>query len=111
MANTFYRKLSANIGTSSTAIGSYAVGASTTTVVVGLTVCNRSGTTVAVDVVVNDVSNTEYYIVKAAPISAGGALVPIGGEQKVILATGDSIKVKSDSASSVDAILSIMEIT
>ena len=110
MANTFYRKLSANVGTTSTAVGSYTVGSSTTTVIVGLTVCNRSGATVAVDVTLNN-GSTDYYIVKNAPISAGGALVPVGGEQKVILTTGDSIKVKSDSASSVDAILSIMEIT
>ena len=110
MANTFYRKLSANVGTTSTAIGSYTVGSSTTAVVVGLTVCNRTGSTVAVDIVVNDGSN-DYYVVKSAPISAGGALVPVGGEQKIILSTGDSIKVKSDSASSVDAVLSLMEIT
>lgn len=110
MANTFYRKLSRNVGTSLTAIGSYSVGADTTTIVVGLTVCNTSGATVAVDIVVNDGAN-DYYVVKAAPISAGGALVPIGGEQKIVLNTNDSIKIKSDSASSVDAILSIMEIT
>jgi len=110
MANTFYRKLSANVGTSSTSIGGYTVGANTTSVVVGLTVCNRSGTTIAVDITLTN-GATDYFIVKGAPISAGGALVPIGGEQKIILATGDSIKVKSDSASSVDAILSIMEIT
>ncbi len=110
MANTFYRKLSANVGTSSTAIGSYTVGASTTTIVVGLTVCNVSGSTINVDVTLNN-GSTDYYLVKGAPISAGGALVPIGGEQKIVLATGDSIKVRSDSATSADAILSIMEIT
>ncbi len=110
MANTFYRKLSANVGTTSTAIGSYTVGASTTTIVVGLTVCNVSGSTINVDVTLNN-GSTDYYLVKGAPISAGGALVPIGGEQKIVLATGDSIKVKSDAATSADAILSIMEIT
>jgi hypothetical protein len=110
MANTFYRKLSRNVGTSATQIGSYSVGADTTTIVVGLTVCNTSGATVAVDITVNDGSN-DHYIVKAAPISAGGAIVPIGGEQKIVLNTNDSVKIKSDSASSVDAILSIMEIT
>jgi hypothetical protein len=110
MANTFYRKLSRNVGTSLTAIGGYTVAADTTAVIVGLTVCNTSGATVAVDITVNDGTN-EHYVVKAAPISAGGALVPIGGEQKIILAEGDSVKIKSDSASSLDAVLSIMEIT
>jgi hypothetical protein len=111
MANTFYRKLSANIGTTSTAVGGYTVGADTTTVVVGLSVCNRSGSTISVDIAINDATNTPYYIVKSAPISAGGSLVAVGGEQKLILTTGDNVKVTSDSASSVDAVLSIMEIT
>jgi len=110
MANTFYRKLSRNVGISLTAIGGYTVGADTTAVIVGLTVCNTSGATVAVDITLYNGAN-EHYIVKAAPISAGGALVPIGGEQKIILAEGDSVKIKSDSASSIDAVLSIMEIT
>jgi hypothetical protein len=110
MANTFYRKLSRNIGTSNVAVGSYTVGSSTTTVIVGLTVCNTSGATVSVDVTVNNGSD-DYYIVKGAPISAGGALVPVGGDQKIIMVAGDSLKVRSDSATSVDAILSIMEIT
>lgn len=110
MANTFYRKLSRNVGNTAVAVGSYTVSSNTKAVVVGLTVCNTSGSTVAVDITVNDGTN-DYYIVKGAPISAGGALVPIGGDQKIILATNDSIKVRSDSTSSVDAILSIMEIT
>lgn len=110
MANTFYRKLSRNVGTTITAIGSYTVPSGATAVIVGLTVCNTSGATVAVDITVNDGTH-DYYIVKAAPISAGGALVPIGGEQKIILAEADSVKIKSDAATSLDAVLSIMEIT
>jgi hypothetical protein len=38
-------------------------------------------------------------------------LVVVGGDQKIVLNTSDSIKVKSDTASSLDAIMSIMEIT
>ena len=110
MANTFYNKLSRNVGTSLTAVGGYTVGASNTAIVLGLTVCNVSGATISVDVTLND-GTSDHYIVKSAPVSAGGALVPIGGEQKIVLNDGDSIKVKSDSATSLDAILSIMEIS
>ena len=110
MANTFSRQISRNIGTTSTAVGGYTVPAATTSVVVGLTVCNTSGATIAVDITLNNGAN-DFYIVKGAPVSSGGALVPIGGDQKIVLETGDSIKVLSDSASSVDAILSIMETT
>jgi len=37
--------------------------------------------------------------------------VVVGGDQKVVLETNDSIKVKSDTATSVDAVMSILEIT
>lgn len=110
MANIFSRKLSRNIGTSATSVGSYTVGASTKAVVVGLTVSNVSGSTISVDVYLDDGVNP-YYLVKGAPITAGGALVPIGGDQKLVLQTGDSIKIVSSSATSADALLSIMEIT
>jgi hypothetical protein len=110
MANTFTRKLSTGIGTALTAVGSYTVGASTQTTVIGLTVANTSAATVNIDVTVND-GSTDYYVVKDAPVPVGGALVPIGGNQKIVLITGDSIKINSSAASSVDAVLSILEIT
>jgi len=110
MANDFKRKLSRSVGTSLTAVGSYTVGASTQTTVIGLTVANTTASQVLVDATVNDGSN-DTYIVKSAPVPAGGSLVIIGGDQKVVLETNDSIKVKSDTASSVDAVMSILEIT
>lgn len=110
MANTFTRKVSRNIGTALTSVGAYTVGASTEVTVIGLTVSNTSASTVNIDVTLNDGAN-DTYIVKDAPVPVGGALVPIGGNQKIVLITGDSIKVNSSAASSVDAVLSILEIT
>lgn len=110
MANTFDRKLSRNVGTSLTAVGSYTVAASTKTVVIGLTMANVGSATIYADATVNDGVN-EHYIVKSAPIPVGGSLVAVGTDQKIVLITGDQIKVKSDTASSLDAILTIMEIT
>jgi len=110
MANTFTRKLSRSIGTSLTAVGSYTVAASTDVTVIGLTVANTTASQVLVDAALNDGSN-DTYIVKNAPVPAGSSLVIIGGDQKVVLTTNDSIKVKSDTATSVDAVMSILEIT
>ena len=110
MANTFSRKLSRNLGTSLTAVGTYTVAASTKTIVVGLTLTNVGSATIYVDATLNDGTN-DYYIVKAAPVPVGGSLVAVGGDQKIVMITNDSIKVKSDTASSLDAILSIMETT
>ena len=110
MANTFGRKASRNIGTALTAIGSYAVGVSTTTTVIGLSVANISGSTVEVDVTHNDGTN-DTYLIKGAPVLPGASLVLVGGDQKLVLTTNDSVKVKSNTASSVDAFMSILELT
>ncbi len=110
MANTFTRKLSQNIGTTADAIGAYTVAANTKVVVVGLTVTNKTGSSITANVFINDgAANT--YISANAPISSGSSLVAVGGDQKLVLITGDKVYVESSAASSVDAVLSILEIT
>lgn len=110
MANTFTRKVSRNIGTSPDQIGAYTVGAATSATVIGMTVCNTSASPITVDVYHYDGANSTY-LVKAAPINVGGALVPVGGDQKLVLITGDSVYVQSSAATSVDVVMSVLEIT
>lgn len=110
MANIFYRKASSNVGNTAVTVGSYTVGANTKAIVLGLTIANTSGSTISADVYVNNGADN-FYLVKNAPVNAGGALVPIGGDQKLVLQTNDNVKIKSDSTSSVDVVMSIMEIT
>lgn len=110
MPNNFKRKLSRSIGTSLTQVGTYAVPSSTEVTVIGLDIANTSSSQVLVDATLNDGSN-DTYLIKEAPIPSGGSLVVIGGDQKVVLEPTDSIKVKSDTASSVDVVMSILEIT
>lgn len=110
MANTFTRKLSQNIGATPTKIGNYTVASSTSTVVIGLTVTNTTGSAIEANVFINDgVANT--YVVANSPISSGASLVVVGGDQKIVLITGDSIYVQSSAATSIDTVMSIMEIT
>jgi hypothetical protein len=110
MANTFTRKTSQNVGATATQIGAYTVPASTTTIVIGLTCTNTTGSAITANVfLANASANT--YIVANAPISSGASLIPVGGDQKIVMITGDKIYVQSSAASSIDAILSIMEIT
>ena len=110
MPNNFKRKLSRSIGTTLTQVGTYAVPSSTEVTVIGLDIANTSSSQVLVDATLNDGSN-DTYLIKEAPIPSGGSLVVIGGDQKVVLEPTDSIKVKSDTASSVDVVMSILEIT
>jgi hypothetical protein len=110
MANSFKRKLSRSIGTSVTAVGSYTVGSATEVTVIGLAVSNTTASQVLVEASVYDGAN-DTYLIKDAPVPSGGSLVIIGGDQKVVLEVGDSIRIKSDTASSVDVVMSILEIT
>ena len=110
MANTFKRKLSRSIGVSATAVGSYTVPSSTATTVIGLAVANVTASQVLITATVNDGSN-DTHLIKDAPVPSGGSIVIVGGDQKVVLETADSVKVTSNTASSVDAVMSILEIT
>ena len=51
------------------------------------------------------------FVVKNAPIPNGGSLVAVGGDQKLVMEANDIIKVSSDTTTSVDVSLSILEIT
>ena len=111
MANAFKNAQSIGVGTSEVSV--YTAPSSTTTTVVGLSCANTTSTSpVRVSIRVNDSSaSTHAYVVKNAEIFEGGALVAVGGDQKLVLETGDIIKVVSDTGNSVDVIVSLMEQT
>ena len=110
MANNFKRYTSRDVGTSAVTVGSYTVAANTQTTAIGLTLSNTSNSAITVSAIHNDGAN-DTYIVKGATLPSGGSLIAIGGNQKVVLETGDSIKVSASANTSVDAILSVLEIT
>jgi len=102
MANTFKNYTGASIGTSPSTV--YTVPASTTSVIIGLNLANRTASSVTVDVQLGST-----YIVKAAPVPSGSALSVLDG--KIIAETTETIVVTSDTASSIDAIVSVLEQT
>lgn len=102
MANTFKNYTSASVGTS--AVTTYTVPASTTSVTIGLTVANTTTGQIKIDVQAAGV-----YVIKDAPIPAGSALSVLDG--KIILETTDTVVVTSDTATSADVILSVLEQT
>jgi hypothetical protein len=108
MANTFLRKLGRNIGTSLTAVDSYTVGANVGAVIVGLNISNTSAAQIIANVVINN-GTDNFYLGNRIPVAAGGAVSIAGGDQKIILQTGDSVQVNSSTAGSVDVLMNIME--
>ena len=109
MANTFKNRTLRAVGTTPTDVGAV-VSASTQTTLIGMTVANITAGVISVTVTLGDGTNTTN-IVKTAPIPTGGSLVVLGGDQKVVLMTGDKITVTSNTASSADVIMSFLEIT
>jgi len=114
MANNFKSETDTGIGTSTATV--FTCAASTESVIVGLAVANIVTSQITVDVQLDASSRTSgaedsVYLIKDAPIPAGGALVVVGGDQKVVMEPGDTIKVTSDTASSADVVVSHLDIT
>ena len=116
MANTFKVKTNAAMPASAgTALTLYTVPSSTTTVVVGLTLCNVHTTAVTATVKIeSDNSDTEtnenVTLLHDVPVPQNSAL-EVFQCQKLVLQTTDVLKVKCDTASSLDFLLSILELT
>jgi len=95
----------------------YTCPASTQTTIIGMTIANTTSSQVTVDVLLESdttdgsFNNDNVHLLKDAPVPAGSSLVPIGGDQKIVLEPDDKIKVQSDTANSVDITLSFLEIT
>ena len=78
------------------------------TAVVGIHICNISSNAITVECYINDGTN-DIHLVKDAPIPAGGALQILDGGAKINVQSGDRLKIKSNTASSVDAWVSVVQ--
>ena len=102
MAQTFKNYTAASIGSTPTTV--YTVASATTSILIGVNLANRTASQITVSAQLGTT-----YIVKAAPIPGGGALSVLEG--KIIAEAADTIVVTSDTASSCDAIVSVLEQT
>ena len=111
MAQTFTRYTQQDITTVAEYLPATPVGASTQLVVSGLMIANKEANPVNVSVsLVN--GSTETFLIKNSEISTGESLVTIGWDQKLVMITGDQIKVVTHNAAhKVDAVLSVLSIT
>jgi hypothetical protein len=109
MANSFKLVTDTGVGTSAATI--HTGPSATETTIIGLTVANIVSSQIEVDVQLENNDGDNVYLIKAAPVPVGSSLVVVGGEQKVVMNTSDVLKVTSNTASSADVALSILEIT
>lgn len=125
MANTFKAYTKSSVGTS--AATAYEVelgGASTkTAIIIGIALSNIHSSPINVDVQIDRPAtgttaapSDDVYLAKNIPIPSGSTLEVMAG-QKLILeyngtsSAGDKIVVTSDTASSLDVIVNVLEIT
>ena len=108
MANNFKLKTKANVGVTTTNI--YTAPSATTTVVIGITAANVSASNINIGIGITRASADDIEIGKNIPLPQGSSLEFMQGN-KVVLETNDQINVDSDINNSVDAALTIMEIT
>ncbi len=107
MANTFKLRTKANVGVTTTVV--YTTPAGTTTTVIGITLANVTGNSVNVGVGVSRVSQDSVRLLKDAPIPQGSTLEFMAGN-KIVLEATDMLTVVSDTNSSLDAAITILEI-
>jgi len=108
MASTFKSNVAANIVTSGNTV--YTCPSATQTTLIGLSISNKAAGSVTANVFLTR-SAVDYSIISNVPILAGSTLVPIGGDQKVVLQPADLLKITASANASVDVIVSLLEIT
>ena len=121
MANTFKVCTIADVAVDSGTFSTiYTVAGSTTTVILGLNICNKTAGEIDVTVKLasdtgnrtgtNDAANESVSLLNEVVIPADTALEVFAG-QKIVLETTDVVTIGASSGTSLDATLSIMEIT
>lgn len=104
MAQDFKRYASNNVGTSAVTVHT----ANSNDTIIGISLSNVSTSAITVDCYIT-VGSDDIYLVKDAPIPTGSSLQVIDGGAKVVLQNTDVLKVKSDTASSLDAYVSMVD--
>lgn len=107
MAQNFRRYIERAIGTSATDIPDGADFDSYDTIV-GINLANIVAQQILVSVYISNGGNN-YYLIKDAPIPAGSSLQLLDGGAKFVVQSGDRLNIISDTASSVDVVVSAVD--
>mgnify|MGYP003118937469 CR=1 FL=1 len=108
MANNFKLKTKASVGVTTENI--YVTPSNATTTIIGITLCNTSGSGINVGVGITRASSDDVSILRNVPIPQGSTLEFMQGNKLTIEGT-DTLTVNSDTNSSLDVALTILEQT
>ena len=110
MANTFKLKTKNNVGTATSNVYVVPSSPATTTVVIGVTLANTSGSSINVGLGITRSSTDDISLMKNVPLPYGSSLEFMQGN-KIVLESTDTLTAVSDTNSTLDVALTIMEIT
>ncbi len=80
--------------------------------IIGIRLSNITTATIQADVFITSTASggsASSYIVKGAPVPSGGSLELIDGGAKIVLLSGDALKVKSDTDASLNVWVSYID--
>ena len=112
MANTFKSDTKTNVVTdavSSTNTNVVTCGGSATIVLLSVLVSNTTGASAQVDVFLVT-GGDDVHLIRNAPVPAGSSLELISGS-KVIMESNDVLRIRTDTASTLDVAVSYLEQT
>ena len=110
MANDFKLKTKANVGVTTENVYVVPSTPTTTSTVIGITLCNTSGSGINVGVGITRSGFDDIKILKNVPIPQGSTLEFMQGN-KVVLEATDTLTANSDTNASLDVALTILEMT
>jgi len=106
MAQNFRQYKERNIGTSAVDVPDGA-NFDSYDCIISIRMANVTSNAIAVDAYITNSSN--YYLIKGATIPAHSSLELIDGGSKVVVISGDRLYFKSDTATSLDVIVSVVD--
>ena len=108
MAQDFERYGLNSVGTSATTVHT----SNSDDAIISIRLANTTTSTINADVfITSSVTGgaQDHYIIKSAPIVAGGSLELIDGGSKIVSESGDVVKAQSDTASSLSVWMSVVD--
>ena len=108
MAQDFERYGLNAVGTSATVVHT----SNSDDAIIAGRLANITTSTINADVVITSSvtgGSQSHYLIKNAPIVAGGSLELIDGGSKIVIESGDVVKAQSDTASSLSVWMSVVD--
>ena len=108
MAQDFERYGLNAVGTSATVVHT----SNSDDAIISVRLSNVTTSTINADVFITSSvtgGSQDHYLIKNAPIVAGGSLELIDGGSKIVIESGDVVKAQSDTASSLSVWMSVVD--